>query len=200
LTVYPAMAASVTSPRACGCGCWDRPRCYPPDMTGAEWAVIEPLLPVPAFLTSSGGRPEQHHRRAVVDAIRYVVKYGIEWRALPVDYPPWRTVYGFFERWAARLLPQEMIDELRRRLRVRQDRNPEPTAAVIDAQPVKCAETVGSATSGYDAGKKIKGRKRHIAVDVEGWLLAIWVTAASETVTARNRCCACWKRRSRPFL
>ena len=72
-----------------------------------------------------------------------------------------------------------MIDALRRRLRIQQGREPEPTAAIIDAQSVKCADTVGAATSGYDAGKKIKGRKRHIAVDVEGWLLAIWVSAAS---------------------
>ena len=179
MTVYPVAASAVIPARACVCGCWDRPRRYPSDMTDAEWVITELLLPVPAFLTPSGGRPEMHHRRAIVDAIRYVVKYGIEWRALPVDYPPWRTVYGFFERWAARLLPAEMIDDLRRRLRVQQDRKPEPTAAIIDAQPVKCADTVGAATSGYDAGKKIKGRKRHIAVDVEGWLLAIWVTAAS---------------------
>jgi transposase len=179
LSVYPAAASSVISARACVCGCWDRPRRYPSDMTDAEWVITELLLPAPACSTPSGGRPEKHHRRAVVDAIRYLVKYGIEWRALPVDYPPWRTVYGFFERWAAQLLPPEMIDELRRRLRIQQGRELEPTAAIIDAQSIKCADTVGAATSGYDAGKKIKGRKRHIAVDVEGWLLAIWVSAAS---------------------
>ena len=105
--------------------------------------------------------------------------YGVEWRALPADFPPWQAVYAFFERWAARGLPQRVVDRLRGQLRVGAGRAELPTAAVIDSQSVKAADTVGAASSGFDGGKKIKGRKRHIAVDSNGWLLAVLVTAAS---------------------
>jgi transposase len=115
----------------------------------------------------------------VVDAIRYLVRYGVEWRALPADFPPWQAVYAFFERWAVRGLPQRVVDRLRGQLRVGAGRAELPTAAVIDSQSVKAADTVGAATSGFDGGKKIKGRKRHVAVDSNGWLLAVLVTAAS---------------------
>jgi hypothetical protein len=79
-----------------------RSRHYPSDMTDAEWALIEPLLPPPASGHGRGGRPEAHHRRDIVDAIRYLTHNGCVWRALPADFPPWRTVYGFFWRWNAR--------------------------------------------------------------------------------------------------
>ncbi|MFZ4139070.1 transposase, partial [Streptomyces koyangensis] len=79
-----------------------RQRRYPSDMTDDEWALIEPLLPLPACDTARGGRPEKHPRREIVDAIRYVVDTGCKWRALPADFPPWRTVWGFMARWAAR--------------------------------------------------------------------------------------------------
>jgi transposase len=88
-------------------------------------------------------------------------------------------VFGFFQRWRARGMPVRLVERLRDRLRVGAGRAPGPTAAVIDSQSVKAADTVGAATSGYDGGKKIKGRKRHIAVDTNGWLLAVLVTAAS---------------------
>lgn len=78
-----------------------RQRRYPSDTTYAEWALIEPLLPGPACETRAGGRPEKHPRREIVDAIRYVVDTGCKWRALPADFPPWRTVWGFMARWAA---------------------------------------------------------------------------------------------------
>jgi transposase len=127
----------------------------------------------------SGGRPMVHDLRAVVDAIGYVTRYGIEWRALPADFPPWRAVYAFFERWSARGMPQRVVDGLRGRLRVAWGRVELPTAGIIDAQSVKAADTVGAASRGYDAGKKINGRKRHIVVDSMGLLLAVVVTAAS---------------------
>src|SRR5689334_1754175 len=91
--------AAVISPRPCTCGCLTRQRRYPSDLTDAQWEVIAPLLPVPLAQTALGGRPEKHHRRAVVDAILYVVDNGIKWRALPADFPPWRTVYGIFAAW-----------------------------------------------------------------------------------------------------
>jgi transposase len=120
-----------------------------------------------------------HDLRTMVDAVRYMTKYGVEWRALPVDFPPWEAVYAFFERWSERGLPQRLVDRLRGRLRVKAGRSELPTAGSIDSQSVKAADTVGSASRGYDAGKKINGRKRHIVVDTLGLLLAVVVTAAS---------------------
>jgi transposase len=150
-------------------------------MTDAEWDVLRPQAEAAMadLRRGPGGSPMRHVLRAVVDAIRYVVKYGVEWRAVPADFPPWQAVYAFFERWNDRGLPQQLVDRLRDRLRGRAGRKPLPTAAVIDSQSVKAADTVGAATCGYDGGKKIKGRKRHLAVDSNGWLLAVLVTAAS---------------------
>ncbi|MGW5849175.1 transposase, partial [Streptomyces sp. NPDC055254] len=79
-----------------------RHRCYPSDTYDDEWALIEPLLPIPACETPRGGRPEKHPRPEIVDAIRYVVDTGCKWRALPKDYPPWRTCYNAMARWAAK--------------------------------------------------------------------------------------------------
>jgi Transposase and inactivated derivatives len=120
-----------------------------------------------------------HDLRAMCDAVAYVVRNGIEWRALPVDFPPWEAVYAFWERWNGRGLPLALIRRLRELLRVHQGRAAEPTACIVDSQIVKAADTVGRATSGYHGGKKITGRGRHLAVDAEGWLLALVVTAAS---------------------
>ncbi|MFD8494935.1 transposase [Amycolatopsis sp. NPDC059657] len=84
---------SITDrPTPAGC----RSRRYPTDTTDAEWVLLEPLLPKPACETAAGGRPEKHHRRAIIDALRYVTDNGIKWRALPSDFPPWKTVHGFF--------------------------------------------------------------------------------------------------------
>jgi len=132
-----------------------------------------------AELVAVAGRPMVHDLRAMLDAVAYVTRYGIEWRALPVDFPPWPAVYAFFERWSARGLPQALVDRLRGRIRVLVGRRDLPSAAVIDAQSVKAAETVAAVYSGYDGGKKIKGQKRHIAVDTLGLLLCVIVTAAS---------------------
>ena len=147
-------------------------------MTDAEWAVIEPSLPVPAWMLGKGGRPGEHCRRDIVDAIRYLVKEGIQWRAMPCDFLHWRTVYDYVDGWQKTGATEDMHDELRRQVRIAAGRKPEPTAAVIDSQSVKAAETVGKASRGYDAGKKINGRKRHIAVDTLGLLLTVLVTAA----------------------
>jgi putative transposase len=156
-----------------------RARRYPSDTTDAEWTLIEPLLPMPACLTPAGGRPEKHPRRAIVDAIRYLTDNGSKWRALPADFPPWQTVHGFFTRWANTGVAERIRDQLREQVRIRAGRNPTPSAAAIDSQTVRAAETVSETTRGYDAGKKINGRKRHIAVDTMGLLLVVMVTAAS---------------------
>ena len=135
---------------ACACarpGC-RRPRRYPSDASDAEWALISPLLPVPAWRAGRGGRPETHCRRAVVDAIRYVTHNGCVWRALPADFPPWRTVYGIYQRWNARGATLALHDALRALARQAAGRNAEPTAAVIDSQSVRAAPTVPRSSRG----------------------------------------------------
>ena len=145
----------------------------------AQWAVLEPLLPLPGNTAGRGGRPEKHPRRVIVDAIFYVVRGGIAWRQLPADFPPAMTVYDVFRRWAAAGVWQRVHDALRDLVRLHAGRDPLPSAAIVDSQTVRGADTVPNASAGYDAGKKTKGRKRHIAVDTLGLVLAVVVTAAS---------------------
>lgn len=156
-----------------------RVRRYPSDTTDAQWAVIDPLLPDPAWLAGKGGRREIHCRRAIVDAIFYLVDNGTKWRALPADFPPWSTVYNYFAAWEAAGFTQDALDGLRDRVRLHDGRAAQPTAGIIDSASVKAAETIGAASRGFDAGKKINGRKRHIVVDTLGLLLCVIVTAAS---------------------
>ena len=151
---------------------------YPSDMSDAEWAVTEPTLPEPAWKQGRGGRPAQRCRRDTVDAIRYLVREGIRWRAMPADFPHWRSVYDALDGWGESGATEAVHDELRRACRIAAGREPEPTAAVIDSQSVKAAETVAAASRGFDAGKKVQGRKRHIAVDVTGLPLTVLITAA----------------------
>ncbi|WP_311033386.1 IS5 family transposase [Streptomyces luomodiensis] len=155
-----------------------RRRRYPSDTTNAEWALIEPLLPTPACETRRGGRPEKHPRREIVDAIRYVVDTGCKWRALPADFPPWRTGWGFMARWAAAGIIGQIRDQLAGRIRRELGKGPRAVATVIDSQSVKAAETVAKDSRGYDAGKKINGRKRHLVVDTRGLPLLVMVTPA----------------------
>lgn len=172
-----ALGANTTCP---GCLCRDRVRRYPSDLTDAQWKILEPQArQVIDQLRRAAGRPMVHDLRAMLDAIGYVTRQGIEWRALPIDFPPWEAVYAFFQRWSQRQLPQLLVDRLRARLRTGIGRQVQPTAGIIDSQTVKAADTVGAATRGFDNGKKINGRKRHIAVDTEGFLLAVVVTAAN---------------------
>ena len=175
----PALLQNATCTSE-GCLCRDRRRSYPSDLTDEEWAVLEPQArEVMRELVRADGRPMVHDLRAMCDAVAYVVRNGIEWRAVPVDFPPWDSVYAFYERWSERGLPQSLVTRLRERLREARGRNREPSACVIDSQIVKCAGTVPKKTSGYHGGKKITGRGRHVVVDTEGWLLALVVTAAS---------------------
>ncbi|MFD7450862.1 IS5 family transposase [Kitasatospora sp. NPDC059827] len=156
-----------------------RERRYPSDTTDAEWSLLEPLLPVPAWRTARGGRPEAHPRREIVDAILYIVDNGAKWRSLPADFPPpWRTVFGFFARWAKDGTLPRIVDLLRRRIRLGTGRSPWPVALVVDSQSVKAANTVPRGTSGYDPAKKLTGRKRHLAVDLGGLLVDLLVTPA----------------------
>ncbi|MFD0564644.1 IS5 family transposase [Kitasatospora saccharophila] len=133
----------------------------------------------PGLAERQGGRPEGYCHRQLIDAVRYLVAEGVRWASLPVDFPKWRAVYRFFRRWRDNDFIKELYGRLRTMLRALAGKKPEPTAAIIDSQSVKADATVGAATRGYDAGKKINGRKRHIAVDTLGLLLTVMVTAAS---------------------
>jgi transposase len=167
----PTHASAAGKPLACGF--------YPcSSLTNAQWALLEPLLPPPGNTTGRGGRPEKHPRRRVLDAIFYLVRGGLAWAALPAEFPPAKTVYGIFRRWAAAGAWTRLHDALRDRARVRAGRQPNPTAAVIDSASVRGADTVPARSRGYDAGKKVNGRKRHLAVDTGGLLLAVVVTIA----------------------
>ena len=167
----PTHAANGTRPAACGF--------YPSSsMTDAQWELLEPLLPPPGNTAGRGGRPEKHDRRRVLDAIFYLVRGGIAWAALPAEFPPAKTVYGVFRRWTRAGVWVRVHDALRDRARIRAGRHPQPTAAVIDSASVRGADTVPARSRGYDAGKRINGRKRHIAVDTGGLLLAVVVTIA----------------------
>ena len=180
------LAADASYECSCECGCVTRARRYPTDLTDAQWAVLEPLLPVMLCLTELGGRPELHFRRTMVDALLYLVDNGIKWRAMPADFPPWRTVWGMHARWKEDGVPAGIVDGLRALIRMAAGRHPEPSAGVIDAQSVhESAEgVVPAATSGYDAHKNVNGRKRHLLVDTLGLLICVVVTKASAQARA----------------
>ena len=114
-----------------------------------------------------------------MDAILYIDRSGCSWRQLPVDFPPWQTVYGWFRQWKARGVTDRILEELREQIRTAEGRDPQPSAGVIDSQSIKGADTVGAASRGYDAGKKVNGRKRFIITDTLGLLVGVTVLAAS---------------------
>lgn len=147
---------------------------YGSNLTDAQWEYLKPMLPKPA----KRGRPPTDLRQ-VIDAIFYVVKGGIPWRYLPTNFPPWQTVYGFFRRWKREHLWAALNDALRSLIRKAEGRRNQPTAAVLDSQSVKSAGHGGAV--GYDAGKCIKGRKRHLLVDTLGLVLGVVVTPANVT-------------------
>jgi transposase len=155
-----------------------RRRAYPSDTSDAEWQVLAPLIPVGGPPRGRGGRPVTYPRRDIVDAIRYLDHNGCVWRALPIDFPPRSLVAHYFTRWTADGTLDGIHAALREQVRIAEGRYPQPTAALIDAQSIRAAETVGQASRGYDAGKNVNGRKRHIVVDTTGLLLAILVTGA----------------------
>ncbi|MFF3787510.1 transposase, partial [Streptomyces sp. NPDC001933] len=148
-------------------------------MSDAEWAAIRPLLPVPARLQGRGGQPEGYCHRQMLDAIRHLVAGGISWRAMHADFPAWGRVYAFFRRWREHGLITEFHDRLRGWVCEREGREAEPTAGIIDARSVKAAASVPSVSRGWDGGKKVGGRKRHIVTDCLGRLLVVAVTAAN---------------------
>ena len=146
---------------------------YPTDLNDREWQLLEPLLPPP----KPGGRPVKYPRREVVNAIRYVLRTGCPWRMLPHDLPPRRTAFHYFRTWRRDGTWQRAHDTLRSLTRQSEGRRASSSAAIIDSQSVKTAEKGGQGV--IDAGKKVKGRKRHIVVDTLGLLLAVAVHPAN---------------------
>ena len=150
---------------------------YETDMSDAEWALVRASMPMPAWMESRGGRPEEYCHRDMIDAVRYVVDNGAKWSAVPPDFPWWRAVYDFFRRWRAHGYVRELYQRLRRANRVARGRSAEPTAGIIDAQSVDGADTVVM-SRGFDGNKKRDGRKRSILTDTCGDLLEVIVTPA----------------------
>lgn len=142
---------------------------YSSDLTDAEWETIEPLFAKQTF--------RRHHRRTILNALFYLNTTGLQWRMLPVGLPPWQTVYYHLRNWMEKGLITRLNDALRRSLRVKLGREPSPRAAVIDSQSVKTSHVGGE--RGFDGGKQVKGRKRHILVDTLGLLLAVLVHPAN---------------------
>jgi putative transposase len=149
-------------------------RGYPTDLSDAEWRCVEPYIVTSA---KKRGRPRIYSLRRVLDAVFYVLRSGCPWRLLPREFPPWRTVYYWFRKWRIEGTFEHLNAALRERLRVLSGRNAQPSAGIVDSHSAKTTG-VGGEARGYDGGKKVRGRKRHLLVDTEGLVLEVKVHSA----------------------
>jgi putative transposase len=153
-------------------------KAYQSDLSDTEWSFLETLLPLP----NTTGRPKMHSTRELLNAIFYIVGGGCAWRLLPHDFPPWKTVYHYFRSWRLDGTWEKVHAALRERVRVRFERNPQPSAAIADSQSVKTTG-VGGGERGYDGGKKVKGTLSAICWSIR----RVWCSKLGST--ARR-----WKR------
>src|SRR5262245_17030549 len=150
---------------------------YPSDLTDEQWAIVEPMIPA-AKQSPRGGRPRKVNMREVLNTLLYLNRSGCQWDMLPHDLLPKSTVYDYFMQWRDDGTWAKLVEVWRQRTRVAAGREPTPSAACIDSQSGKTTE-MGGPERGYDGGKKINGRKRHLLVDTLGLLLVVLMTKAS---------------------
>jgi len=152
----------------------DRPRRYPSDTSDAEWEITAPYIPVGGTRLGAGGRPVSYPRRDIVDAIRYLDHNGGVWRGLPADFPPWRTVYHYFRQWDRDGTLNRLHNGLREQVRLADGRKAEPSAAILDSQSVRAAETVAQRSRGFDGGKKTSDARTLSSSELKLCLGARW--------------------------